>query len=187
MASTIDAKYERIRTLGSGVQGTVWLGVQRDWYALSSKESITNTVKLVYKRNGDDNEDDDERNTVIVGRDYIVAVKEMEWSDDALAEAKVHMQMKHRGVAQIIEYVQCKQSNRIFLAMDFHPKTLLSVMLEKKQKTAEPFFSERMARHFFKQLLASVEYVHLKGFVHKDVKLESMFETRKTKKKKESV
>ena len=35
-------------------------------------------------------------------------------------------------------------------------------------------FSEKMCRHFFKQILEAVRYVHRTGYVHRDLKLENI-------------
>ena len=35
-------------------------------------------------------------------------------------------------------------------------------------------FSEKMCRHFFKQILEAVSYVHRSGYAHRDLKLENI-------------
>lgn len=35
-------------------------------------------------------------------------------------------------------------------------------------------FNEKLARYFFKQLISAVEYIHSKGYAHRDIKLENI-------------
>lgn len=46
-------------------------------------------------------------------------------------------------------------------------------ILFDKLKCGKPF-DEEVARYYFQQLIGALEYLHLKGFVHRDLKLENL-------------
>jgi serine/threonine protein kinase len=101
-----------------------------------------------------------------VGR--FCAVKESDRTESAERELDILRRVQHPNVVRLFE-AQLSTS-RIMLVMSYAPLTLLDLVLHG----SNGHMSEDLARHYLLQILSAIRHVHSCGFVHKDIKLESM-------------
>ena len=84
-----------------------------------------------------------------------------------LNEVKLQFEVVHHGVVGLKKFYVEKE--RVVLILEImYGGTLLDAVLDKGG------YSEHEARRIFKQLLETLAYLHAKGIVHRDVKLENM-------------
>lgn len=102
--------------------------------------------------------------------DQPVAIKECVASEAARQELK--FLKKLQGHPHIIPLLEDEERDgSIFMTMECHPVTLLSLLKPGKG------FSEHQCRQIFFQLLDVVSHIHDHSLVHKDIKLENILMT----------
>jgi eukaryotic-like serine/threonine-protein kinase len=101
----------------------------------------------------------------------IAALKESEVNENTVREAKILSRMKHPNIIPVYEAKINKSKGKVSVVMTYAPTTALQTVLG----SPGGHLSEQLARLYFLQILGALDYVHGAGFVHKDVKLESMF------------
>jgi serine/threonine protein kinase len=94
---------------------------------------------------------------------------------DIFKEIDIIMSLRHDNIIYMKEYFE--EAGRVYVIMEFLPGGELLEALLRKEKGDdgnEPHYSENDARIIFRQLIEAVKYMHDKGIVHRDLKLENM-------------
>lgn len=92
-------------------------------------------------------------------------------------EAKIMTQLEHPHIVKLYEYKSSgmiekadgKRIPVIYLALEL---VTGGELFEHVALTGS--FSENLARHYFKQLIEALEFIHSKGFAHRDIKAENI-------------
>lgn len=95
--------------------------------------------------------------------------------EEILKEIEILMSLSHDNVIYLKEYFE--ESGRVYIIMEYLGGGELLDALLSKEKThdgLEAHYSEQDARMIFKQIIAGVKYMHDKGIVHRDLKLENL-------------
>ena len=77
--------------------------------------------------------------------------------------------MDHPNIAKMQEYF--RDDNRYYIVMEIISG---GELFDQLQKSREGTMDESMTRNFMRQILQSVNYMHYKGIVHRDIKLENL-------------
>ena len=87
-------------------------------------------------------------------------------------EIKIMRKLQHEN---IIKFQDCYQTeNNIYIIMEYINGGSLSEFLSKyKLKHGHPF-PQKMIQHFVKQIVQGLIYIHSKGIIHRDIKLENI-------------
>lgn len=87
--------------------------------------------------------------------------------DDILKEIDILMSLNHPNIIHVKEYFE--ESSRVYIIMEYLAGgELLEVLINKGR------YTEDDARIIFKQLIEGVKYLHAKGIVHRDLKLDNL-------------
>ncbi len=97
--------------------------------------------------------------------------------DLVMNEAKIMSQLDHPNMVRLYEF-----SSKGLLEKANGKKTPVLYLILDLVTGGELFdyvavsgrFSDKMARHFFHQLIDALEFMHAKGFAHRDIKAENM-------------
>lgn len=102
-----------------------------------------------------------------------VAIKEVEFSDDGgkqedlhervLRDAKAVANLSHPNIVNVHDVVE--EGNSAFIVMEYIEGEALSAYL-RRTPTPEPAFAVQVLR----QVAAALDYAHVKGVIHRDVK-----------------
>jgi len=92
-------------------------------------------------------------------------------------EAKVMKQLDHPNIIKLYEYNDkgiIEKSNGKRISVIYLVLELITggELFEYVALTGR--FSEKLARHYFKQLIDALEFIHSKGFAHRDIKAENL-------------
>ena len=93
------------------------------------------------------------------------------------AEVEATMQLNHTHIVKYHEF----RENRTYKKKDGSTKQVSYIVQELVEGgelygyiANSGFFSEKMCRHFFKQMLKAVHYMHERGIAHRDLKPENI-------------
>lgn len=75
--------------------------------------------------------------------------------------------MRHPNIVQLFEYLQTKTHHLFF--MELCPGGDMLHYVRKRRR-----LDEDTARHFFKQIMKGIAYLHTRRIVHRDIKLENI-------------
>ena len=81
-------------------------------------------------------------------------------------ELKIIKTIKHQNIIKLIEIIET--NTNIYLICEYNPHNLLSYIKSEKK------LSENKARFFFQQLLSALNYLHLMGISHRNIKPENV-------------
>ena len=91
--------------------------------------------------------------------------------DEVLKEIDILMSLDHPNIIYIKEYFE--EESRVYIIMEYlEGGELLDVLINKGR------YTEDDARVIFKQLIEGVRYLHGKGIVHRDLKLDNLLLTK---------
>ena len=82
-------------------------------------------------------------------------------------EIDIHKELDHPNIAKIYEYF--KDENRMCMVLELCSGGELHDKIKKHTR-----FTEHQARIYMIQILKTINYIHFKGFVHRDVKPENI-------------
>jgi len=85
-------------------------------------------------------------------------------------EASIMSRLNHPRVVALFEV--CSSKEFFCLALDYFPGGTLCDLV---QGHPEGKLDEDQTRMYFKQLVEGVSYIHSKGIIHRDIKLENIF------------
>jgi serine/threonine protein kinase len=74
------------------------------------------------------------------------------------------------GTIQLFDVIQLDSSPLVFLVMELAKETLMEYLLRRKKA-----FSEEEARDVFVQLAKTLNTLHQRNIVHRDIKLENIY------------
>ena len=99
-------------------------------------------------------------------------------------EAKVMSQLDHPNIIKLYEFGESgvfEKSNRKQITVSYLVLELITggELFEYVALTGR--FSDRLARHYFKQLIEALDFMHSKGFAHRDIKAENLLLIKKKK------
>ncbi len=77
-------------------------------------------------------------------------------------ELKIIKMIKHPNIIKLIEIIET--NTKIYLISEYNPNNLLSYIESEKK------LSENKARYFFQQLISALNYLHLMGISHRNIK-----------------
>ena len=82
--------------------------------------------------------------------------------------------VKHPNIIKLLEIIET--NSKLYLISEYLPYNLLSYIESKKK------LSENKARHFFQQLISALNYLHIMGISHRNIKPENiLLDKKKTK------
>ncbi|KAI7836176.1 hypothetical protein COHA_009943 [Chlorella ohadii] len=91
---------------------------------------------------------------------------------DIFKEIDILIALKHENIVFMKEYFE--ENNKVYLLMEMlEGGELLDAVLEKGH------YSEADARSCFLQIMRAIQYLHSRGIVHRDLKLENLLLVRK--------
>ncbi|CAH1392350.1 unnamed protein product [Nezara viridula] len=82
-------------------------------------------------------------------------------------ELAIIQKLKHKNLIRFFEVIETWHS--VYIVMELAEKGTIADLIERKK-----FIPEQQARRFYSQLLDVVEYCHLNGIVHRDIKCENL-------------
>ncbi|XP_066901865.1 testis-specific serine/threonine-protein kinase 4 isoform X2 [Halyomorpha halys] len=82
-------------------------------------------------------------------------------------ELAIIQKLKHKNLIRFFEVIETWHS--VYIVMDLAEKGTIADLIERKK-----FIPENQSRRFYTQLLDVVEYCHLNGIVHRDIKCENL-------------
>jgi len=83
-------------------------------------------------------------------------------------EIKIQKQLDHPHIVKLHHYFQDKEN--VYLVLEYAENNNLFFYLRKKKK-----LSEREAFFFFSQTCLGIDYLHKKGILHRDLKVNLTF------------
>lgn len=78
--------------------------------------------------------------------------------------------LSHQNICRLYHYIETK--NKFFIVMEFCSGGEMFDYIVRKER-----LEESEARHFFRQLVSAIAYVHSQGFAHRDLKPENLLLT----------
>eukprot|EP00345_Euplotes_harpa_P014646 CAMPEP_0168338616 /NCGR_PEP_ID=MMETSP0213-20121227/12952_1 /TAXON_ID=151035 /ORGANISM="Euplotes harpa, Strain FSP1.4" /LENGTH=346 /DNA_ID=CAMNT_0008344451 /DNA_START=298 /DNA_END=1338 /DNA_ORIENTATION=+ len=91
------------------------------------------------------------------------------------SEVKILKKLKHPNILKLYDYnykfasVGGEANSVTYISLEYAENGSLFNYLAKGGN-----LTDKMARHFFHQLISALEYLHQKGYAHRDVKLENL-------------
>lgn len=88
--------------------------------------------------------------------------------DLVFREAETLKSLSHKNIVKIFNCFTLKNMEVVFVMEYLEGGELLKYLLDQKR------LSEEEARHFFKQIMEAITYVHKESLIHRDLKLENL-------------
>ena len=89
-------------------------------------------------------------------------------------ELQIIKTVKHPNIIKLLEIIEAK--SKLYLISEYYPNNLLSYIESEKK------LSENKARHIFQQLISALNYLHIMGISHRNIKPENiLINEKKTK------
>lgn len=90
--------------------------------------------------------------------------------EDILKEIDILLSLKHKNIVYVKEYFE--EGFRVYIIMEYlEGGELLEALMNKGE---EGRYTEEDARIIFRQIIDGVKFMHKKGIVHRDLKLENL-------------
>jgi len=99
-------------------------------------------------------------------------IKEQNISEQLRNEMTVHKKLQHPNI--IGYYDQFSTNDDIFIILELCKSETLEMLCENYMKLFKRNISVRLVQHFLKQIINAVYYMHSKGVIHRDLKLENI-------------
>ena len=118
--------------------------------------------------------------TQIVGSNKFYATKKYERDKIENTEAMKYLKneiaiLQTLNHPNIVKFEDIKKTKRHFyIVMEFCNGEELSKALEKYRLKFGKAFPEELVQYFMRQIIDAFKYIHNKGFMHRDIKLENI-------------
>lgn len=86
-------------------------------------------------------------------------------------EVAIMKKIRHKNIASLIEVIDDKNENRIYLVMDYVDN---GIILKKKDHCLYEKISEKKTKKYMQQITAGLQYLHNHNIVHRDIKPENI-------------
>jgi serine/threonine protein kinase len=180
---SLDARYKKIKVLGRGSFGTVWLVHRRrtdDSSDFGISRGRTNLASSTNARTGSSSR----RPSASTGAEYVAKEIAVTNQNPALAkqleelaakEVRVLAKLDHPNVVKYVE--QVSEADKLCIVMEYCPGGDLKSFLEKRS-TDRSYLPEAEILSMFRQLLRATAYIHEQRLIHRDIKTANIFRSR---------
>ncbi|XP_037520944.1 maternal embryonic leucine zipper kinase [Rhipicephalus sanguineus] len=108
---------------------------------------------------------------ILTGEKVAVKIMDKHSLGDDLPRVKLEItalkDLSHQNICKLYQVIET--STKIYLVLEYCPGGELFDYIVEKER-----LSEEEARHFFRQIVSAVAYIHSKGYAHRDLKPENL-------------
>ena len=89
-----------------------------------------------------------------------------------ITEISLLRELKHPKIISLVDIIQT--GSHYYIVMDYcNGGSLLNCLKKYKKKYNKPF-SEKIVQYIMKQIVSGLKYIHRKGIIHRDIKLDNI-------------